>query len=67
MYVYIYIQYKLLTMLVSRENPIPTHPEVVAETTKSIMSPLTVHSADQPSTLPVGVNDPVHSAYNKTT
>ena len=53
-------------MVVSCENPIPTHPEVVAETTKSIMSPLTVHSVDQPLALPEGVNDPVHSAYNKT-
>ena len=71
MYVHVQCMYmcgiKLLTMKGSRENPIPNHPEVVAETTKSIKSPLTVHCADQPGALPVGVNDPVHSAYNKTT
>ena len=67
MYVCMYIySTKLLTMLESAENPIPTHPEVEAETTNSTMSPLTVHCADQPSALPEGVNDPVHSAYNKT-
>ena len=60
----------LFTMVVSCENPIPTHPEVVAETTKLMTSPLTVHCADQSSALPEGVNDPVHSAYiqqNNTT
>ena len=49
-----YTQLVVITIEVSSENPIATHPVVTADTVKSIMSPLTVHCTDQ-SRLPLAV------------